>query len=230
MSVPSFCLSPATYLFQCRAGRPANTNPWVKLAFYNIGWNPASKKARHTMEGLAIEIDSMVRDKGVHAVGICEVFNLKDTKGDERQIIMQHIVKKPNSSAAQPEWTGRSDGHYIFVWNSSKLLLIKYAYVSCGVDDHPWRMAQYFQFHRAELQNDSPLHLCHNHSPSSHPNAILTDDRRKNNFRDVMELCVATRSQRKPSACYNLRRRLQLSSFAMDTMPPAREFHTIIQA
>ena len=131
------------------------------------------------MDGLAIEIDSMVRDKGVHAVGICEVFNLKDTKGDERQIIMQHIVKKPNSSAAQPEWTGRSDGHYIFVWNSSKLLLIKYAYVSCGVEDHAWRMAQYFQFHRAELQNDSPLHLCHNHSPSSHPNAILTDDRRK---------------------------------------------------
>jgi hypothetical protein len=85
MSVPSFSLSPAKYLFQGRAGRPANTNPWVKLAFYNIGWNPASKKARHTMEGLAIEIDSMVRDKGVHAVGICEVFNLKDAIGDETQ-------------------------------------------------------------------------------------------------------------------------------------------------
>ena len=63
-------------MFRGRAERPASTNPWIKFAFYNIGWNPASRKAWHTKENLAIEIDSMVRDKVVDAVGICEVFNL----------------------------------------------------------------------------------------------------------------------------------------------------------
>ena len=101
-------------MFRSRAKRPANTNPWIKFAFYNIGWNPASRKAWHTKENLAIEIDSMVRDKVVDAVGICEVFNLMVPIDDARETIMKHIVTKLNSSAAQPAWTGRSDGHYIF--------------------------------------------------------------------------------------------------------------------
>lgn len=179
MPVPAFPIRPAEHMFQGSAGRPASSNPWAKLAFYNIGWLAASKKERHTKEGLATEICIMVRDKGVDAVGICEVFNLKDDMRDKREIIMQHLVTKLNSSAAQPAWAGRSDGHYIFLWNSRKLVLRKYDYVSCGVEEHPWRMAQYFQFHRAQLKNDSPLHVCHNHSPSSRPNCILTEERRK---------------------------------------------------
>ena len=178
MPVPAFPIRPAEHMFQGSAGRPANSNPWARLAFYNIGWLAASKKERHTKEGLATEICIMVRDKGVDAVGICEVFNLKDDMRDKREIIMQHLVTKLNSTSCDM-WAGRSDGHYIFLWNSRKLVLRKYDYVSCGVEEHPWRMAQYFQLHRAQLENDSPLHVCHNHSPSSRPNCTLTDERRK---------------------------------------------------
>ena len=165
-------------MFKCRAEQSANTDPWVKLAFYSIGWNPASKKALHTKENLAIEIVGLVRDKNVDAVGISEVFNLRAPMDNAREAIMQHIVAELNSSAARPAWTGRSDGHYIFLWSSNKLLLQKYDYISCGVTKDPWRMAQYFQFHRAEIQYDSPLHVCHNHSPSS-GRSKMTEERRQ---------------------------------------------------
>ena len=46
-----------------------------RLAFYNIGWDRKSKKEWHTADGLATEICDMVLDKGIDAVGICEVFN-----------------------------------------------------------------------------------------------------------------------------------------------------------
>ena len=218
----------AEYIFKSSAGRPAHCNHWCKLAFYNIGWIEASKKPRHSKEGLATEIYSIVHDKNVETVDISEVFNLKDDLGDKRQIIMQHVVTKLNSSAARPAWTGRSDGHYIFIWNSSRLLLRFYKYVSCSIKEHPWRMAQYFQFQRADLQDDPPLHVCHNHSPSS-GNGKLTDERRTN-FPDSVGHCVALSFQLKRTACCNLRRRLQLPTFAMDTMPPEREVHTSIQA
>ena len=130
------------------------------------------------MDGLATEICNMVLDKCVDAVGISEVFNLKDDLWQQRQEIMQHVVSKLNSSAARPAtsadssaarpaWDGRSNGHYIFVWNSSRLVLTEYEYVSCGIKEHHWRMAQYLQFQCAESQGGPPLHVCHNHSPSS---------------------------------------------------------------
>ena len=147
------------------------------------------------MEGLATEICNMVPDLCVDAVGISEVFNLKDQGLQQRQDIMQHVVSKLNSraarpatsadsSAAQPAWAGQSDGHYIFVWNTSKLLQTVYNYVSCGIKEQPWRMAQYLQFQCAESQDGLPLHVCHCHSPSS-DNANLTDARRKLIFRTL---------------------------------------------
>ena len=185
---------PATYLnvdeslpadiFTSSAVLPAGYSEFHRLAFYNIGWNSKSKKPWHTMNGLATEICEMVHDKCVDAVGICEVFNLRDDcsnpMAERRPDIMQHIVSKLNSgdgqpassavrSAARPAWKGQSDGHYIFVWNSNRLVLTAYNYISCGIQEHPWRMAQYLQFKPAESQYKSPvsLHVCHNHSPSS---------------------------------------------------------------
>ena len=131
MAAPAGSVKPAEYVFKCSAALPADGDNWYRLLFYNIGWDVTSKKPRHTMEGLATEVCSMVNSKCLDGVGICKVFNLKDDRWQQRQDIMQHLVSKINSSAArpatclvsnaaQPLWTGRSDGHYIFIWNSSR--------------------------------------------------------------------------------------------------------------
>ena len=105
----------------------ANGTPlWHRFAFYNIGWDSTSKRPNHTKYRLANEISDMVDALTLDAVGISEVYNLKDDlkddhKRDERQMIWQHLLSSLNSSAARPAssaWEGRSDGHYIFVWNS----------------------------------------------------------------------------------------------------------------
>ena len=85
----------------------------------------------------------MVQGLTLDAVGISEVYNLKEVdKHGERQMILGHLLSSLNSSAARPAssvWVGRSDGHYIFVWNSNKLVLQDYAFVSCGITEHSWR-------------------------------------------------------------------------------------------
>ena len=168
---------------------------FYRLAFYNIGWNKDSKKKHHTMENLAREVCDMVRDRRADGVGICEVYNLRDEHDEQRQRIMDHLLSELNSSAgqpassaessaAQPAWRGQWDGHYIFVWNSHRLALIDYEYISCGVEENAWRMAQYLQFRRAESQSGAPLHICHVHSPSS-KRGNLTDGRRKTVFKTL---------------------------------------------
>ena len=123
------------------SGRLVGYCDFYRLAFYNIGWNVESKKKHHTKDNLATEICDMVSDKGVDAVGISEVFNLRDDHHEKRQNIMEQLLSKLNSSAgqpatsadssaAQPAWMGRSDGHYIFVWNSHRLILVTSEYWS----------------------------------------------------------------------------------------------------
>ena len=115
---------------------------FYRLAFYNIGWNITSRK--HSKENLATEICDMVRDKRADAVGISEVFSLREDHQEKRQNIMEHLLEKLNSSAGQPAtsthtrniftavfsvqpvWMGRLDGHYIFVWNAYRLTLVTY--------------------------------------------------------------------------------------------------------
>ena len=153
------------------------------------------------MDVLAKEIWNMVHSKCIDGVGLTEVYNLRDDSlKEKRQIIMQHLLSILNSSAArlassahsdghlviddiaaQPVWAGRCDGHYIFLWNTSKLILLDYEFLSCGIQEHAWRRAQYLQFQRPQSQSDPPLHICHNHSPSS-DSANLTDHRRKRIF------------------------------------------------
>ena len=200
-------VEPAEYMMM-RSGNaalPTGYSEFHRLAFYNIGWNLLSQKAWHTMDGLATEICDMVHDKCVDAVGICEVLNLSrgicevlnlrdDSYWQQRQDIMKHVVWKLNSraeqpatsadnSAQQPAWKGQSDGHYIFAWNSNRLVLTSYEYISCGIAEHPWRMAQYLQFEPAQSHYHSrvSLHVCHNHSPAS-KNGKLTDERAKRIF------------------------------------------------
>ena len=89
----------ADWAVDSSVARPAGYSDWKKLAFYNIGWNIASKKPRHTMEGLATEICNFVHDKRADAVGISEVFNLRDDHHEKRQNIMEQLLSKLNSSA-----------------------------------------------------------------------------------------------------------------------------------
>ena len=132
MAAPAGSVKPDEYVFKCSAALPADGDNGYRLLFYNIGWDVTSKK--HTMEGLATEVCSMVNSKCLDGVGIYEDFNLKDDRRQQRQDIMQHLLSKINTSAArpatclvsnaaQPLWTGRSDGHYIFIWNSSRLTI-----------------------------------------------------------------------------------------------------------
>ena len=62
MTAPALEVKPAEYIgIGARSvAQPAGGNNWYRLLFYNIGWNKDSKKERHTKEGLAIEICSMV--------------------------------------------------------------------------------------------------------------------------------------------------------------------------
>ena len=66
----------AEYMFGSSAARPADHSGWRRLAFYNIGWNKTSKK--HNMTLLAQEIWNIVHAKCIDAIGISEVFNLRD--------------------------------------------------------------------------------------------------------------------------------------------------------
>ena len=131
---PAETLRPAEYMagasLQPPGSRKDLTAPpdgycgFYRLAFYDIGWKISSKERRHTMVNLGKEICDIVRDKGVDAIGITQVFDPRQVNHwQKRQGIMKHLLRGLNSSAAQPAWTGQCDGHYIFVWNSSRLML-----------------------------------------------------------------------------------------------------------
>ena len=171
---------PAQY---ASVAQPFGYGELFMFLFYNIGWLAASKKPHHNKENLADEICEMAIAKGADAIGICEIYNLRDTHlAGERQVIINHVLSQLNNSAQQPVWRGESDGHYMFLWNTQKLHLELYKYVSCEVADQPWRMAQYFRFQHAQKQTGPPLHVCHCHSPSS-DNGKLTNMRRATIFK-----------------------------------------------
>ena len=80
----------------------------------------------------------MVIAKGADAIGISEIYNLRDTHlAEKRQIIMSYVLSTLNDSAQQPVWRGQSDGHYMFLWNTEKLRLKMYKYISCEVEEAP---------------------------------------------------------------------------------------------
>ena len=171
---------PAQY---ASGAQPFGYGELFMFLFYNIGWQITSKKPHHNKENLADEICEMAIAKGADAIGICEIYNLRDTHlAAKRQAIINHVLWKLNNSAQQSVWRGESDGHYMFLWNTQKLHLELYKYVSCEVADQPWRMAQYFRFQHAQKQTGPPLHVCHCHSPSS-DKGKLTNARRATIFK-----------------------------------------------
>ena len=189
---PAETLRPAEYIAGDSLPPPGNrkdlTAPpdgycgFYRLAFYDIGWKISSKERRHTMVNLGKEICDIVRDKAVDAMGISQVFDLRQVNHwQKRQGIMTHLLRALNSSAAQPAWTGKCDGHYIFVWNSSRLTLKTAEYISCGIAGDEWRMAQYLRFQRADAQTGAELHICHCNSPANYIGE-LNDHRRKTIF------------------------------------------------
>ena len=191
---PAKALRPAEYMSGDCLPAPGSRNELsevpdgycalYRLAFYDIGWKISSKQRRHTMVNLGKEICDIVRDKGVDAMGISEVFSLKEHHPQKRQGIMKHLLGRLNSSAAQPAWTGQCDGHYIFLWNSNRLMLTTSEYISCAIAEHDWRMAQYLRFQRADWQTGAPLHICHCNNPASYVGE-LNDDRRKRIFKTL---------------------------------------------
>ena len=105
---------------------------------------------------------------------------------EKRQIIMQRLLAALNGSAAQPDWAGTCDGHYIFLWKRRTLRMKKYKYINCGINEHPWRTAQYMQFQDPDIPNGLTLHVIHCHSPSG-SRCILTSERRKRIFKHLWD-------------------------------------------
>ena len=146
-----------------------------RLAFYNVGWLDTDRK-RNT-ETLAKLVSTICRKKNVHAFGICEVFNIEGNDTLRKEQIMNAILDRLNENSEGSDfWIGRTDVHYVFVWNSNALKLVHYNVISCGIPHQAYRQAQYFQF--VTSSDGDTLHVFHNHSPSSVARK-LTDGRRR---------------------------------------------------
>ena len=160
-----FAMELATYMHPGSAAQPAVLGPTHKLAFYNVGWQFMSKK--HNAAWLAREVLGIVTERNVDAIGISEVFSQKndDLKGIKENIMSELLAQLNRGSAAQPAWQGRTDAHYIFLWNSNRLCLVDYEVVSCGIKSEPSRTGQYFKFQ--PRGSDVHLHVYHNHAPST---------------------------------------------------------------
>ena len=158
-------LAIASYMGSGSAEQPAVESPTHKLAFYNVGWIATSKK--HNAARLALEVSDIVTERNVDAIGISEVFNQKDDalKGAKEKIMSELLEHLNQGSAEQPAWEGKTDVHYIFLWNSNSLCLIEYEVVSCGIQQDPLRRGQYFKFQ--PKGSEVPLHIYHNHSPTT---------------------------------------------------------------
>ena len=87
---------------QIRTTKPDGYGGFYRLAFYNICWNISSNQKHHTIHNLAREICDIVCDKGVDAMGISGVFDLRDDLHETRQDIIKHLLSRLNSGAAQP--------------------------------------------------------------------------------------------------------------------------------
>ena len=170
------------------AGQTAGDSDCYKLAFYNIGSDVPATPAidalspdisqtcdmvhdtnKGIIDGLTSEICHMVHDKCVDAVGISVLFNPRENRWPQLQAIMDQVLSKLNSSserransadsnAEPPAWKGQSDGHYVVVWNSQRLVSkaceeIVYRYPSKIVKD--------LQFQQAEWPSGPQLHVYH---------------------------------------------------------------------
>jgi len=121
---------------------------------------------KRIIDGLSSEICDMLHDKCVDAVGISVLFNPKDDRWQQLQAIMDQVVWKLNSrseqransadsSAEPPAWKGQSDGHYVVVWNSQRLVLKASEVITSR------RLVKDLQFQQAEWPTGPQLHVYH---------------------------------------------------------------------
>ena len=168
---------------------PANTR-WVRqtdvfrFASINLGWDFHSQ--RHTPEWLCDAVEDVIQARALDALGLSEIFEIDNNSLvaiTRKQKILQIILMRLNSkdSAGQPSWTGRLDIHSIFIWKRH-LNRVHAELVSCGINVHEYRKAQYLQFHPAEAK--CPIHTFHTHSPSSKKRK-LTLERKKYVLRNL---------------------------------------------
>ena len=136
--------------------------------------------------------------RNVDAVGISEIFSQghDDLKPRKEDIMSELLGQLNQGSAEQSAWEGRTDVHYIFLWNSNRLRLVNYEAIGCGITEHRNRRAQYFELHSTE--NDFPLHLYHNHSPCPH----LTVPRKKNIVRSLWNHVTTKSSVAQPAVVF----------------------------
>jgi hypothetical protein len=107
--------APIIALHNVGTAPPAVHGPTHKLAFYNVGWQPTSNM--HNAAWLAREVHDIVTNGNVDAVGISEVFNIRDDLNDTRNDIMSQILGHLNqSNTERPAWEGKTDVHHIFIW------------------------------------------------------------------------------------------------------------------
>ena len=184
---PGSAAQPAKDTEDSTAGQTAADSDCYKLAFYNMSSEVPATPAidalsleisqicdmvhdanKRIIDGLSSEICDMLHDKCVDAVGISVLFNPKDDRWQQLQAIMDQVVWKLNSSSEQransadssaepPAWKGQSDGHYVVIWNSQRLVLKAYSLV---VNPHDIYHKD-LRFQQAEWPSGPLLHVYH---------------------------------------------------------------------
>ena len=184
---PGSAAQPAKDTEDRTAGQTAADSDCYKLAFYNMSSDVPATPAinalsleisqisdmvhdanKRIIDGLSSEICDMLHDKCVDAVGISVLFNPKDDRWQQLQAIMDQVVWKLNSSSEQransadssaepPAWKGQSDGHYVVIWNSQRLVLKAYSLV---VNPHDIYHKD-LRFQQAEWPSGPLLHVYH---------------------------------------------------------------------
>ena len=184
---PGSAAQPAKDTEDSTAGQTTAGSDCYKLAFYNMSSDVPATPAinalsleisqisdmvhdanKRIIDGLSSEICDMLHDKCVDAVGISVLFNPKDDRWQQLQAIMDQVVWKLNSSSEQransadssaepPAWKGQSDGHYVVIWNSQRLVLKAYSLV---VNPHDIYHKD-LRFQQAEWPSGPLLHVYH---------------------------------------------------------------------
>ena len=131
---------------------------------------------KRIIDALTSKICDMVYDKCVDAVGISVLFDPKADRWEQLRAIMDQALEKLNcklncklnssserransadSNAEPPAWKGQSDGHYIVVWNSQRLVLTAY---KADYEETP-KIVKYLQFQQAEWPSGPSLRVYH---------------------------------------------------------------------
>ncbi len=125
--------APYHYPSSVSAVQPEKQSPTEIVGFYNVGWNSSSMK--HNAHCLADEVYTITTSKNLADLGFSEVYNIKEDGLKKQQLCLEKETV---------------DVHYIFIWNSEILGLLRYEVVSCGIEEHPERRARYLELYKKD--------------------------------------------------------------------------------